>query len=244
MHAVAEKADHGAVLPLVEGKDGKFAHAGGEEAIGEGRGRAPLEVAKNGEANFLLKLVFARGQEAVHEVLSGTGPFCNDDDAVVVATEAAAGKIFDNFFHIITEFGNDGDLRAGGDGAHQSKVAVFSTHNLHDKTAIMGGSSGLDHVNKVNHGIEAGIHADGHFGARQVVVDGTRNSEDTETQFGESRGASERTVSSQNEEGLNIFLPENVDGLELGFLLLKMKAAAGGKNGAGVANTPADFNHT
>ena len=58
---------------------------------------------------------------------------------------------------------------------------------------------------------------------------------------GEGGGPGEGSVPAQNQQGLDVFPFENVDGLFLGRLLFELQATAGGKNGAGIADPSADF---
>ena len=118
VHAVTDQAHHGSVLPLVQSEDREFTHPAGQKPIGKARGTAPLNVPQDGEPNLLLESVTGGFVQAVHKLLSRTHAFGHDHDAVIVTAESATGQVIDDLFHVITELGNDGDLGAGGDGAH------------------------------------------------------------------------------------------------------------------------------
>ena len=69
--------------------------------------------------------------------------------------EPAAGQVVDDLLQVVAKFRNHGDLRAGGDGAHQGEVTLVTTHHLNDETAVVGGGGGFDHVDQVDDGVGA-----------------------------------------------------------------------------------------
>ena len=200
-----------------------------------------MDVTEHGQPDFLLEAIPRGGHQAVHELLTAADTLGHDDDAVVVAAKAAAGEVVDDLLEVVAELGNHRDLRTRGDGAHQGKVALIPAHHLDDEAAVVGGGGGLDHVDQVDDGVQAGVRADAEFGVGDVVVDGTGQSQDAETMPGKGGCTGEGAVSAKDEEGLDVLLFQDLDGLLLGLLLLELQAAAGGKNGAGVPDPAADL---
>ena len=241
IHPVPDDAHHGAVFPLIEGEHGEFAHAAGKVAVGKTRGAPTLDVAQDGQANFLPEAIPGGGEKAAHEILAAADPLGDHHHAVVVAAEAAAGEVIDDFFEVVLEFGNDGDLGAGGDGAHEGEVPLLSSHHLDDEAAVVRSGGGFDHVDEVNDGVQAGVRADAKVGIGDVVVDGAGQAEDAVSVAGEGGGAGQRAVPAENKQSLDVFLFEDLDGLLLGGFLFEFEATAGGKDGAGIADPAADL---
>ena len=88
-----------------------------------------------------------------------------------MSAEAAAGEIFNNLIHVVSEFRDDGDLGARGNGAHEGEVAVITSHHLDDKAAVVGRGGGFDHIDQVNDGVQAGVDPNRHLSSRKVVID-------------------------------------------------------------------------
>ena len=221
VHPVSEESDHRSVFPLIQGEDSKFAHTGGQKAVGKGGWGAALKVTEDGKTDLLLQLIFSCIQKAIHKILARAGALGYDHHAVVMAAKTAASEIFNNFVHVVSELGNHGDLGAGGNRAHEGEVAVVTAHDFDNEAAIVGGGGGFDHINEMDDRVEAGIDPDRHFGSRKIIIDRAGQAKDTEAKFGQRGGAGEGAVSTQDKKGLNIFFFENVDGLERDFSSLK-----------------------
>ena len=112
IHPIAEETNHGTVLSLIQSEDGKFTHAGGKKAIGESWRGAALEMAEDGQADFLVQLIFSCIQKAIHKILARTGALSYDHHAVVVAAKTAASQVFNDLVHVVSELWNHSDLRA------------------------------------------------------------------------------------------------------------------------------------
>ena len=152
-------------------------------------------------------------------------------------TEPAAGQVVDNLLQVVAEFRNHGDLGAGGDGAHQGEVTLVATHHFNDETAVVGGGSGFNHVDEVDHGVQTGVCADAKLGVRNVVIDGAGQAKHPVAVAGERGGPGKRAVSAKDHQALDIFFSEDLDGLLLGRLFLKLEAATGGEDRAGVPDS-------
>ena len=162
------------------------------------------------------------------------------NDAVVVPGGEAVIEHADDAVHVHPELGDDGDLRAGGDGRHEREVPAPAAHDLDHEAAAVRGSGGADHVDEADDGVERGIDADAHIGAEDVVVDRAGQADDGQAELVQGARAAERTVAADDDEAVDFALGEDFEGAHLAGLGGEFGAAAGLEKGAGVAHAPGD----
>ena len=130
-----------------------------------------MKVTENCKTDLLVQLVFSCIKKAIHKILARTCTLGYDHNAVVMAAKTAASEIFNDLVHVVAKLGDDGDLGARGNGAHESQVAVIASHYFDNEAAIVGCGGGFDHIDQVNNGVQAGVDPNRHLGSREVVID-------------------------------------------------------------------------
>jgi len=204
LHLAVDGRDHGTLFAGDERENGHLAHAAGKKTIVV-RGRAAaLDMAENGEPDFLLNPSI---DELLHELSALTDALGDEDDAGVVFVVRASIQLLNDLGDVHAELGNDGDLRAGGDASHEGEIAAPSAHDLDDETAPMRGSGGADHVDEMDDRVESGVDPDAHVGTEEIVVDGARESDDGEAEPIQGARAGERAVSADDDDAVDAAFP-------------------------------------
>jgi len=228
------EGDHHAAFAGAQAEDGEFAHAAGDEAVAEAGAAAALDMAEDGDAEFLFdEGVFGVGaEELAGEVVGTADSFGEDDDAVIEGIAIAQAEELANAVEVRGEFGDDGDFGAGADGGHEGEITGVAAHDFDQEAAAVGAGGVFNFIDELHDGVGGGVEADADVGVGDVVVDGAGKADDADAEFVEFLGASEGAVAADDDEGVDAVGGEDVGGAAAAFFVVKSFAAGGLEDGA------------
>ena len=170
-------------------------------------------MAEDGHPHVILRIFLADAVSVIHRaaVLLALGN--NHDTAVLALAESPADELL-QLVHIRLVLRDDGSLGTGSDGTVLCQETGIPAHYLDEEDAVVGSGRVADLVHAVNYGIEGGVISDSGVSAVEVIVNGSRKSDDRIVIFpGEFLRSCERAVTSYDNQCINTELDEIVVGL-------------------------------
>ena len=173
---------------------GGMAQHGAHVAVKGAGGAAALHVAQDGDAHILAQALL----QNLFDIGAGdglalpvAGPLGNDDDAVAAAALAAGLEIAAHLvfpaLHVRRPFGDQDPVGARSQAAHQGQVAAVAAHDLDHKGTLVACRRAGDSVDGLGDAVQGRVRADGHIGAKHVVVDGAHQAHDAQLRMGVGR---------------------------------------------------------
>src|SRR5437879_2822573 len=186
------QADHAPEILFGNEIGGGNTEAGAKDAV-EGSGRAAaLDVAEDGDTNFLLEHFTKCEGNGVGDVArprrwdglaTGVGSgkldaFGDDDEAETFAAEFAGADGIADIFEFEGYFGDQDDVCAAGDSGTQGDPTRVAAHHFDEHDPVMRFGGGVEAVNSFGGDHQGGVEAEGDFRGVKIVVDGFGNTDD------------------------------------------------------------------
>ena len=231
---------HDIALTLLDGLDAGVAETAGEDAVKGTRGTATLEMTENRHADIILRILLADTVGVIHctAILGTLGN--NYDTAVLALTESTADELL-QLVHIRLVLRDDRSLGTGSDGTVLRQETGITAHYLDEEDAVMrrGGITKLVHT--LHDSVESRVITDCGICAVKIIVNGARQADYREIIFtGEILGSRKRTVSADDDEGVDTVRHEIVISLLPALRCHEILAAGSLENRTATLNGIAD----
>ena len=207
-YLVVLHAYHHVALSLLQCLDGSHAQAACQDAV-DSRGRSSaLQVAEDGHADVILRILRAHPVGIVHRS-SCLRAFRDEHDAAVLALADAAPDELLQLVDARLILRDDGSLGACGDGAVEAEEPCVAPHHLDEEDAVVRGSRVANLVHSAHDGVQRRVVADGVVRAVEVVVNGAGQPYAGHVVFVRKLQRSrQRAVAADDDEGVDVVLPE------------------------------------
>ena len=122
--------------------------------------------------------------------------------------------------------GNEDDVRAAGDAAHDRDPARVAAHHLDDHDAVVRLGGRMEPVDRLGSDPDGRVEAERVVGRGEVVVDRLRNADDRKLLLCEQpRGHSEGVLPADRDEGVEAFAPEVLEhAIHVALLLVRVRS--------------------
>ena len=192
--------DDAVLLVCLEELDGAVAHLARHNAVTERRGAAALHMAENRRAGLDAGLLLNALGKAVN-----TADTLSDQNNEMLLTRplGKAHPIDDVALEIVLHFGNEDGRSADGDTGLQGEIAAAAAHNLNDAAAVVRLGRIAQTVDHLHCGVHGGVKADGIFTARNIIVNGTRNTDARDARVGQIARAAEGAVAADDNDAVD-----------------------------------------
>src|SRR5208283_441967 len=264
-HFTGFEANHATELTFGDEISSGNAKARSEDAV-EGSGRtAALDVAEDGDADFLVEH-FAkniandignaagtdRGKDFTMGIMGGKlHAFGDDDDAEMLAAEFTGANGVANGLKFEGDFGNEDDVGAAGNPCMKRDPTGVAAHefNKHDAMVAFGG--GVETINGFRGDDESGVKTESDFGGVEIVVNRFGNADDVDAAASEIAGDVLGAVTANDNHGFDAesasvihaqvgIVVNDLLAVFDGFVSKGIAAVGGAKNGAAAGKNAAD----
>ena len=193
-----------------------------EHAVARGRHAATLDVPEDGDTRLEPRqLLEPRGDDRgdAAEPLEperiprcddagaewGRDPFRHDDHGVPMASVRAAPHDRRDLVEIVRRLRHEDRVGAGGHPGVGRDPSLRPAHHLDDHHAVVGLGRRGDAIDRLGRDLDGGVEPDRRVGARDVVVDRLRDTDDGNPLLDESRGRPQRPVPADDDERVEPF---------------------------------------
>ena len=208
---------HAVVLALRDQVDGVGAEGRGDQPVAPARRRAPLNVAKNGDAalgagrfgNALRHVVADAAEpllavdELLHDRASGAvlHRLGNDDQRKVAAALPDVEDLLGDLVDAVRDLRDQDHVGAAGDTRRQGNMAGVAAHDLQHHNAMVARGGRLQAVQRLGRHRACGVEADGQLGKADIVVDRLGHADDLQfAQLGQLAQNAEAAVAADDDD--------------------------------------------
>ena len=131
----------------------------------------------------------------------------NENGGLLSALATEAVELIDNLVDAHHMLWGDDDFGGKADSGEHSKVTAVVAHDLDDGAAMVAGAGVAEMVDAVGDGIHRGIETEGVVGGGNIVIDGARDTDAVDAEFGESHSAHIGAVAADADEGFDAEFP-------------------------------------
>ena len=111
---------------------------------------------------------------------------------------------FQNVQLVIARFRRDDDLGSAGNRSPDRQIAAPVAHHFHDGTTMMRAGGIAQFIHRFHDGIQRRVKADRKIGARNIVVDRSRQTDTVNAQFRQRHRAAIRTVAADHDDRVDL----------------------------------------
>jgi hypothetical protein len=264
-HFTGFEANHATELTFGDEIGSGNAEARSEDAV-EGSGRtAALDVAEDGDADFLVEH-FAkniaddignaagtdRGKDFTMGIMGGKlHAFGDDDDAEMLSAEFTGANGVTNSLKFKGDFGDEDDVSTASNPGMERDPTGVAAHELNEHDAMMAFGGGVEAIDGFGGDDESGVKTESDFSGVEIVVNRFGDADDVDAAAGEIAGNVLCAVPTNDDHGFDAEAASVIhaqvgivvdDFLALfdGFVGEGIAAIGGAKDGAAAGKNAAD----